>query len=206
MGGAFREQAALPITMFCGMRTTLRLMGYKLSPTTCVTRNVLLLPSIAFVLLIDFKAEDEPFSGMLGAHAQYRLVSSSWHLSSISWSPLRYTECWPAIWIGCSSSCIICSPGSLPSSVLHGARYEWQWIYGKPWPSTRGAPHQGCRCWECCCEAITCPQGKREAGHVLLLRLMLLRQSYLLLLQYISCCCRGGWRTSRSRGAALASR
>ncbi|AQK42897.1 Protein argonaute 1 [Zea mays] len=56
------EQAALPITMFCGMRTTLRLMGCKLSPITCVTRNVLLLPSIAFVLLIDFKAEDEPFS------------------------------------------------------------------------------------------------------------------------------------------------
>ncbi|PWZ46380.1 Protein argonaute 1B [Zea mays] len=75
MGGAFREQAALPITMFCGMRTTLRLMGCKLSPITCVTRNVLLLPSIAFVLLIDFKAEDEPFSGTQNADPQFGSVA-----------------------------------------------------------------------------------------------------------------------------------
>ncbi|AQK53961.1 hypothetical protein ZEAMMB73_Zm00001d051289 [Zea mays] len=76
---AFREQAALPITMFCGMRTTLRLMGYKLSPTTCVTR-------------------------MLGAHAQYRLFLlhnmltwQSFELGS-TWSQIRVTvDLWQAV-------------------------------------------------------------------------------------------------------------
>jgi len=77
--------------------------------------------------------------------------------------------------ISCAS-CILCSLGSLPSSLLYGARYLWQRVNGErcwsePCPSTwEFSQLQG---WWDCCEAFTCPQGKREACHVLLLRWML---------------------------------
>ena len=73
--------------------------------------------------------------------------------------------------IACSAPGILCSSGSLPSSLLHGARYLWQWVNGewRSWPSTRWCTqHQ--RGGECCGQAPTRSQGKREACHVLLLR------------------------------------
>ncbi|AQK79596.1 argonaute1a [Zea mays] len=76
---AFREQAVLPIIMFCGMRTNLRLMGCKLSPTTCVTR-------------------------MPGAHAQYQsfLLHTMliWQPSELgfTWSQIQVTaDLWRAV-------------------------------------------------------------------------------------------------------------
>jgi hypothetical protein len=117
------------------------------------------------------------FADTLGAPALYQLVSPTpWPDISLFVHSLHSTveyssmKCWSCL-ISCSASRILCSSGSLQSSLLHGARYLWQWFHGKccdwPWPSSR-CTQQGYR--ECCCQASTCPQGKRQARHVLLLR------------------------------------
>ena len=92
--GPFREQAAPHIIMFCGMRISLRLMGYNLSPTTCATRNIYrsayLFFYIELLLTADLPKTISIFAGMLGAHAQYQLVSAScpW----VYWPPSQPPE------------------------------------------------------------------------------------------------------------------
>ena len=73
--------------------------------------------------------------------------------------------------VACSSSSILCTFGGLPRSILHGPGYLWQRVHDERCArSSTGqwAQYQGV--WECGCQASPCPQGEREACHVLLLR------------------------------------
>lgn len=72
----------------------------------------------------------------------------------------------------CSSTCILCTSGSIPRSILHGARNFWQrvngqWNCGRTWSAWGPTCHQGH--WKCCCQTPSCSQGKCQEGHVLLL-------------------------------------
>jgi hypothetical protein len=120
------------------------------------------------------------FAGTLGAPALCQLVSPAWEHYSVScllWQPIAgatpysIKQIVDRCLISCSAPGILCSSGSLPSSLLHGARYLWQWVNGQwcPWPSTRWRT-QCQRGGQRCGQAPTRSQGKREACHVLLLR------------------------------------
>jgi len=175
---SIREQAALLITMSCGMRTSLQLMSCRLWQTTCATRNTSTTSSIhyfPFTLELPVKHCFHfcryarcTRSVSIGKPSLRTLLQSLVY----SGNPLRCKSIKQIVdlcLIACSAPGILCSSSSLPSSLLHGARYLWQWVNGewRSWPS-RCTQHQ--RGGDCCGQAPTRSQGKREACHVLLLR------------------------------------
>jgi hypothetical protein len=163
--------------MSCGMRTSLQLMSCRLWQTTCATRNTSTAPSINYFpcpLQLPVK-HCFHFCRYARCTRSVSIGKPSLRTQSLVYSgnPLRCYSIKQIVdlcFIDCSAPGILCSSGSLPSSLLHGARYLWQWVNGQwgPWASTRwGTRHQRGR--ECCGQAPTRSQGKREACHVLLL-------------------------------------